>query len=121
MTQQNNMQAVGNADEINELLRRYGVKFGIYKNGVFHEQFFPFDPIPRVISADDFKCMEKGLVQRVRALNEFLFDIYHEKKIVRDNIIPEDFIYISKGYLAECEGITPKNKVYSHISGIDLV
>lgn len=121
MTQQNNMQAVGNADEINELLRRYGVKFGIYKNGVFHEQFFPFDPIPRVISADDFKCMEKGLVQRVRALNEFLFDIYHEKRIVKDHVVPEDFIYISKGYLAECEGITPKNKVYSHISGIDLV
>ena len=115
------MQAVGNADEINELLRRYGVKFGIYKNGVFNEQFFPFDPIPRVISAKDFCGIEKGLVQRVNALNEFLFDIYHDKKIVRDGIIPEDFIYISKGYLAECEGITPKNRVYSHISGIDLV
>jgi len=83
MTQQNNEQftkAVGNADEINELLRRYGVKFGIYKNGVFNEQFFPFDPIPRVIPAEDFKSIEKGLVQRVNALNEFLFDIYHEKR-----------------------------------------
>ena len=113
MTQQNNEQctkAVGNADEINELLRRYGVKFGIYKNGVFNEQFFPFDPIPRVIPAEDFKSIEKGLVQRVNALNEFLFDIYHEKKIVRDGIIPEDFIYISKGYLAQCEGITPKKQ-----------
>ena len=114
-------QAVGNADEINELLRRYGVKFGIYKNGVFNEQFFPFDPIPRVIEAEDFKNIEKGLVQRVNALNEFLYDIYHEKKIVKDGIIPEDFIYISKGYLAQCEGIDPKNKIYSHISGIDLV
>lgn len=121
-TKQNQFaQAVGNADEINELLRRYGVKFGIYKNGVFKEQFFPFDPIPRIITAQDFRSMEKGLVQRVNALNEFLFDIYHEKKIVRDGIIPEDFIYISKGYLAQCEGITPKNKIYSHISGIDLV
>lgn len=114
-------KAVGNSNEINELLRRYGVKFGIYKNGVFNEQFFPFDPIPRVITAEDFASIEKGLVQRVDALNEFLFDIYHEKKIVREGIIPEDFIYISKGYLAECEGITPKNKIYSHISGIDLV
>ena len=122
MTQQVQFtKAVGNANEINELLRRYGVKFGIYKNGVFNEQFFPFDPIPRVITAEDFQSMEKGLAQRVNALNEFLFDIYHEKKIVRDGIIPEDFIYISKGYLAECEGITPKNNVYSHISGIDLV
>ena len=107
------MHAVGNADEINVLLRRYGVKFGIYKNGVFNEQFFPFDPIPRVITAEDFNGIEKGLVQRVNALNEFLFDIYHGKKIVRDGIIPEDFIYISKGYLAECEGVTPKNKVYT--------
>ena len=122
MTQQIQFaKAVGNANEINELLRRYGVKFGIYKNGVFNEQFFPFDPIPRVISAEDFQSMEKGLVQRVNALNEFLFDIYHEKRIVRDGIIPEDFIYISSGYLAECEGVTPKNEVYSHISGIDLV
>lgn len=114
-------KTVGNAAEINELLRRYGVKFGIYKNGVFNEQFFPFDPIPRVITAEDFAGMEKGLVQRVDALNAFLFDIYHDKKIVKDGIIPEDFIYISKGYLAECEGITSKNKIYSHISGIDLV
>lgn len=114
-------QAVGNAEEINELLRRYGVKFGIYKNGVFNEQFFPFDPIPRVITKEDFEGIEKGLVQRVNALNEFLFDIYHDKKIVKDGVIPEDFIYISKGYLAQCEGVTPKNKVYSHISGIDLV
>ena len=74
-------KAVGNSAEINELLRRYGVKFGIYKNGVFNEQFFPFDPIPRVISAADFKSIEKGLVQRVNALNEFLFDIYHERRL----------------------------------------
>ena len=114
-------EPVGNAEEINELLRRYGVKFGIYKNGTFKEQFFPFDPIPRVIPAEEFKEIKKGLVQRVNALNEFLFDIYHEKKIVRDGVIPEDFIYISKGYLAQCEGVTPKNKIYSHISGIDLV
>ena len=80
MTQQVQFtKAVGNADKINELLRRYGVKFGIYKNGVFNEQFFPFDPIPRVITAEDFKSMEKGLAQRVNALSEFLFDIYHEK------------------------------------------
>ena len=124
MIQQNNKQftkPVGNADEINELLRRYGVKFGIYKNGVFNEQFFPFDPIPRVISSEDFRSIEKGLVQRVNALNEFLFDIYHDKIIVKDGVIPENFIYISKGYLAQCEGITPKNRIYSHISGIDLV
>ena len=107
--------------EINQLLRRYGVKFGIYKNGAFKEQFFPFDPIPRVISHADFQQLEAGLIQRVDALNQFLYDIYHEKKIVKDGIVPEDFIYLSSGYLPQCEGITPKNNVYSHISGIDLV
>ncbi len=114
-------EAVGSAEEINELLRRYGVKFGIYKHGVFKEHFFPFDPIPRVISAEDFSGIERGLIQRVDALNAFLYDIYHDKYIVRDGVIPEDFICLSKGYLAQCEGITPPNKIYSHISGIDLV
>lgn len=112
---------VGNADEINELLRRYGVKFGIYKNGTFKEQLFPFDPIPRIITAEDFKGIEKGLVQRVDALNMFLFDIYHDKKIIKDKVVPEDFVYISSGYLPQCEGVTPKHHIYSHISGIDLV
>ncbi|MCD7773658.1 MAG: circularly permuted type 2 ATP-grasp protein [Ruminococcus sp.] len=112
---------VGNADEINELLRRYGVKFGIYKNGTFKEQLFPFDPIPRIITAEDFRAMEKGLIQRVDALNMFLYDIYHDKNIIKDKVVPEDFVYISSGYLPQCEGVTPKNNIYSHISGIDLV
>ncbi|MCD7730319.1 MAG: circularly permuted type 2 ATP-grasp protein [Oscillospiraceae bacterium] len=109
------------AAEINELLRRYGVKFGIYKNGQFKEQLFPFDPIPRIIEAEDFKAIEKGLIQRVDALNRFLFDIYHEKNIIHDGIVPEDFVYISSGYLPQCEGLTPPENIYSHISGIDLV
>lgn len=112
---------VCNADEINILLRRYGVKFGIYKNGVFKEQLFPFDPIPRIIGKEDFEKIENGLIQRVDALNMFIYDIYHDKHILRDGIVPEDFVYLSSGYLPQCEVITPKNKIYSHISGIDLV
>lgn len=112
---------VANTREINELLARYGVKFGIYKNGVFKEQLFPFDAIPRIITKSDFADMEKGLIQRVDALNLFLKDIYSEKKIIKDGVIPADFVYISKGYLPQCEGVTPAHGVYSHISGIDLV
>lgn len=112
---------VVNAKEINKLLARYGVKFGIYKHGEFKEQLFPFDAIPRVISAEDFKQMEKGLIQRVDALNLFLKDIYTDKKIIKDKIIPEEFVFISKGYLAQCEGVVPSKGIYSHISGIDLV
>ncbi|MGN1098566.1 MAG: circularly permuted type 2 ATP-grasp protein [Clostridia bacterium] len=112
---------VENADRINDLLRRYGVKFGIYKNNEFHEQLFPYDAIPRVISAREFAVLEKGLIQRVDALNKFLNDIYGEKRIIRDNIIPEEFVFSSKAYLPQCEGIVPPGRIYSHISGIDLV
>ncbi|MCI7767849.1 MAG: circularly permuted type 2 ATP-grasp protein [Oscillospiraceae bacterium] len=112
---------VADAMAINELLARYGVKFGIYKKGQFKEQLFPFDAIPRVISAEDFADMERGLIQRVNALNMFLADIYSEGRIVKDGIVPEDFVYISKGYLAPCTGVTPPKGIYSHISGIDLV
>ena len=108
-------------DHVNELLARYGVKFGIYKNQQFKEQLFPFDSIPRIIASSEFEQLEKGLKQRVKALNLFLKDIYSEKKIVEDGVIPEDFIFASSGYMAECEGVSPVKDIYSHISGIDLV
>ena len=108
-------------ESINRLMARYGVKFGIYKNGEFHEQLFPFDPLPRVITHKEFAYLEKGLSQRVDALNCFLSDVYEDKKIIKDGVIPEDFIFSSKGYLPQCEGMRPPKGIYSHISGIDLV
>ena len=114
-------ELVEHMEGINRLMARYGVKFGIYKNHEFHEQLFPFDPLPRVISAEEFAFLERGLIQRVDALNCFLADIYGEKKIVRDGVIPEDFIFSSRGYLPQCEGVAPPKNIYSHISGIDLV
>ncbi len=115
------MDLIERANSVNELLARYGVKFGIYKNGTFKEQLFPFDAIPRVIPADEFDLLDRGLRQRVKALNLFLEDIYNEKKIVRDRVVPEEFIYASSGYLPQCEDIRPSGGVFSHISGIDLV
>ncbi len=114
-------ELVGHMEGINRLMARYGVKFGIYRNKEFHEQLFPFDPLARVITAEEFAYLERGLVQRVDALNAFLADIYKDKKIVEDGVIPEDFIFSSKGYLPQCEGVTPPGNIYSHISGIDLV
>jgi uncharacterized circularly permuted ATP-grasp superfamily protein len=113
--------SIATAQEINKLMARYGVKFGIYKNGEFIEQLFPYDAIPRVITREEFALLEKGLVQRVDALNCFLRDIYSNSKIVADKVVPEEFVYISKGYLPECGNIVPPEGVYSHISGIDLV
>ena len=106
---------------INDQLARYGVKFGLYKNGVFQERLFPFDPMPRVITAQEFEKLNRGLIQRVNALNLFLKDVYGGKKIIRDGIVPEDFVFAGSGYLPQCEGFVPPKGVYSHISGIDLV
>ncbi len=108
-------------EAVNKWMERFGVRFGIYKHGTFKEQLFPFDAIPRVISSDDWTFLEAGLRQRVDALNAFLLDIYTNKQIVKDGVIPEEFIYSSKGYMPECEGITPAKGIHSHISGIDLV
>lgn len=108
-------------DTVNKWMERFGVRFGVYKNGIFNEQLFPFDSIPRVIEKNDWKFLERGLIQRVKALNLFLYDIYNGKEIVKAGIVPEEFVYSSKGYLPECERITPADKIYAHIAGIDLV
>ena len=108
-------------DHINSLLERYGVRFGIYKNGEFREQLFPFDPIPRVIPKKEFDEIEKALKQRVTALNLFLEDVYGDKKIIKDGVIPPEFVFSSSGYLKACEGVKTPKGIASHISGIDLV
>ena len=77
----NNDKLLKHTDDVNALLARYGVKFGIYKNNEFKEQLFPFDVIPRIIEQDEFTYLEKGLKQRVIALNLFLNDIYSDKNI----------------------------------------
>ena len=106
---------------VNKWMERFGVRFGVYKKGIFNEQLFPFDSVPRIIPKKDWDYLERGLEQRVRALNMFLWDIYHEKKIIKDGVVPEEFVYSSKGYMPQCEGISPTGKVYAHIAGIDLV
>ena len=112
---------VSHTARINDQLARYGVKFGIYKNGTFNERLFPFDAIPRIIDHDDWVNLERGLAQRVDALNAFLRDVYGAQEIIKDGVVPEDFVISSPGYLAPCIGITPPRGIYSHISGIDLV
>ena len=74
-------------EKVNDLLKRYGVKFGIYKDHIFHEQLFPFDCLPRIITKEEFEYLSEGLIQRVDALNAFLNDVYGEKNIINDNVI----------------------------------
>lgn len=114
-------ELVLNREVVDKWMERYGVRFGIYKHGSFKEQLFPFDAIPRIITNAEWKQLEAGLRQRVQALNFFLSDIYTHKLIIKDGVVPEEFVYSSKGYLPQCEGVLPTLNVYSHISGIDLV
>lgn len=114
-------ELIDSRDAVNKWMERFGVRFGVYKHGVFNEQLFPFDSIPRVIPKRSWDYLEAGLKQRVKALNMFLWDVYHDKQIIKDGIVPEEFVYSSKGYMPECEGIDPVGKIYAHIAGIDLV
>ena len=121
MQKVNYTELLDKKDQVNELLARYGVKFGIYKNKVFHEQLFPFDSIPRIIQKEEFDYLERGLAQRVHALNEFILDIYDKKHIISDGVVPEAFVYAGSGYAIQREGVKVPRDVCCHISGIDLV
>lgn len=114
-------ELVSHTARINEELSRYGVKFGIYKSGQFYERLFPFDAIARVIDHDEWNDLERGLVQRVRALNAYLADVYGQRRIIADGIIPQDFVFSCSGWLPACDGIRPPKGIFNHISGIDLV
>ncbi len=108
-------------DEINRELGRNGVRFGIYKDGEYHDQLFPYDPIPRIIPSYEFDQLEAGLKQRVNALNAFLRDIYSDKQIVHDGVVPESYVYTSAGYYPQVNGVMPPAGIFAHIAGEDLV
>ncbi len=112
---------VARQESINRELARNGVRFGIYRNGEYHDRLFPYDPIPRIIGSDEFDQLERGLKQRVNALNAYLRDIYSKKAIVADGVVPEEFVYTSPGYLPQVNGVMPPGGVYAHIAGEDLV
>ena len=108
-------------ETINRELARNGVRFGIYRDGTYHDRLFPYDPVPRLIPSDEFDRLEAGLKQRVSALNAFLRDVYSDKRIVRDGVVPEEFVYTSRGYLPQVNGMTPPAGIYAHVAGEDLV
>ncbi|CAA6817232.1 MAG: Protein containing domains DUF404, DUF407, partial [uncultured Sulfurovum sp.] len=91
-------------EKINEFkmyMDRFAINFNLYKDGNFIEQSLPFDVIPRIISKKEFSKVEKGLQQRVTALNLFLEDLYTDAKIVKEDIIPLEFVERASGYLKE--------------------
>lgn len=107
--------------EFKKYMDKFAINFNLYKDGNFIERSLPFDVIPRLMTSTEYEKLNKGLSQRIKALNLFLEDLYTHKKIVKDKIIPEEFIYQAKGFLKELEGFSPSKKVRTHINGIDLV
>lgn len=114
-------ELVNRRESINRELSRNGVRFGIYKNGEYHDRLFPYDPVPRIIESDEFDEMEAGLKQRVNALNAYLRDIYSDKHAIKDGVVPEEYVYTSAGYFPQVNGVTPPGGVFAHIAGEDLV
>ena len=98
-----------------------GITFNVYGNEAGTEKIFPFDIIPRIIQASEWEFLEKGLKQRIYALNQFIDDIYHDQTIVKDGIIPADLVQSSQGFFEQCVGIDPPEGIWCHITGTDLV
>jgi len=103
------------------MLLRMGVTFNVYGQTEGAERIFPFDPIPRIIDAATWQTLEAGLIQRVRALNAFVADIYGEAHILKDGLIPHDLILESSQYRRGAVGITPPGGTFITVAGIDLV
>lgn len=102
-------------------LMAMGITFNVYSENEGTERIMPVDIIPRIVSAQEWEKMEKGLIQRITALNLFLADIYSDQKIIKDGIIPKEVIYSSKNFLAPSMGIKPPKNIWIHITGTDLI
>lgn len=106
---------------IEQALFRMGITFTVYSDKSGTEKIMPFDVVPRIVSAMLWKHVDAGLRQRIRALNRFLCDVYNEREIVKEGIIPAELIDTAPAYLKECQGLKPFNDVWCHITGTDLV
>ena len=103
------------------LLLQLGITFNVYGDTAGTERIFPFDLIPRVIPAQEWDRIERGLKQRIHALNAFIDDVYHDQKILKDGAIPAEVVASAASYRKECHGLNPPWGVWCHVTGTDLV
>lgn len=104
-----------------QALVQAGITFNVYGESAGVEKTLPFDLVPRIVSASEWSRIERGLKQRIMALNLFINDMYHERKIIKDGVTPADIVTASKGLRAECMGLEPPRGIWCHITGTDLV
>ncbi len=107
--------------EADTLFRRLGITFAVYGEEEGTERLIPFDIVPRILPAKEWTDLATGLRQRVKALNAFLTDIYHDQNILKAGIIPPEYVLSNNQYRPEMQGIDVPNNIYTHIAGIDIV
>lgn len=121
------LEALGDGDLVRHqkaaesMLRNLGITFAVYGHQDGTEKVWPFDILPRVVEADEWATIERGLKQRIRALNLFLQDIYNERRVLQEKIVPEELILSAKTYRSACAGLKPAKGVWCHVTGTDLV
>jgi uncharacterized circularly permuted ATP-grasp superfamily protein len=119
--EQDRIQLRRKCGEAEGSFRRTGITFNVYGEADAEERLIPFDVIPRIITAPQWRRLERGIEQRVRALNAFLHDLYHRQEIVRAGRLPEHVLRGNAAFLPQMVGFSPPGGVYTHIVGIDLV
>jgi uncharacterized circularly permuted ATP-grasp superfamily protein len=102
-------------------LLQMGITFNVYGEGAGTEKIFPFDLVPRIVSAAEWNHIERGLKQRILALNTFVNDLYHDQKIIKDGVLPREILLSAKSYRVQCTGFNPPRGIWCHVTGTDLV
>ena len=108
-------------EEAERAFHRVGITFAVYGEEAGTERLIPFDLVPRIISGDEWKVLDRGLKQRVQALNAFLHDIYHGHAILKAGVVPAERVLANTQYRSEMQGIDVPGGIYAHIAGVDLV
>lgn len=103
------------------LFRRLGITFAVYTEGGSTERLIPFDLIPRILHHSEWDLVERGCLQRVKAINMFLHDIYHDQEILKADLIPAELVFKNSAYRPEMIGVDLPKDVYAHVAGVDLV
>jgi uncharacterized circularly permuted ATP-grasp superfamily protein len=108
-------------EEAERAFHRVGITFAVYGEDAGTERLIPFDIVPRIIHAAEWRLLEQGLKQRVKALNLFLNDIYHEQSILKAGVIPADRVLGNTQYRREMQGMQVPGGIYAHVAGVDVV
>src|SRR3954467_12011565 len=107
--------------EAERTLLNLGITFTVYGHEAGTEKVFPFDVVPRIVEAAEWDMIERGLKQRITALNMFIGDVYNRRQIIKDGVVPEYLLQSGECYLPPCADLSPPRGIWAHVTGTDLV